>query len=351
MPIEIVMPHLGITMEFGTITAWLKHEGDPVEKGEEIVEFETDKINNVIESPVSGTITQILFPEGEEVKCGVPIARIRASDEAEAPATAAPELPGIPAALDLPEKTGRPETPATSELPPEWAGRKIREVIPMVGARKKIDLRMRESLASIPQATSTCRANVSGLLDYKRKKAAAGEVYTFTDLLIKAVAIALQKNPLLNAALIENKIYLFETINIGVAVALDRNLLVPVIHDVQDKNLAQISSELRSFAERAKSGTITGGEVTGATFTISNLGQYNVDYMTPIINPPEAAILGVGKYRKELVYNQSRQEFEPADMLPLSLTINHAIIDGAPAAQFLEILTTVLGAPTEYLDT
>jgi pyruvate dehydrogenase E2 component (dihydrolipoamide acetyltransferase) len=333
MQIEICMPHLGITMEYGTITGWLKREGDHVGKGEAIVEFETEKLVNTIESPAEGTITRLLFPEGEEVKCGTPIAYLAVGEGVEIVKPAA-------AAAPLAQEKKEPK---------EIGDKKVLRIVPTAGSRKMIGTRMRESLERSPQGTSTCRANVTALLKYKKARAENGEDYTFTDFIVKAAALALKKHPILNSSLIEDSIYVYESVNVGVAVAVGDNLLVPVVRDADKKTLSEVSADIKAMVERAKEGTIKGEELTGGTFTITSLGMYNVDYMTPLINIPEAAILGVGRYRKEPLFNAKKQDFEPADMVPLSLTIDHAVMDGAPAAQFLETLSAILADPEQYL--
>lgn len=329
---EICMPHLGLTMESGTIVCWLKHEGDHVAQGDGIVEFETDKLVNTMESPVEGTLVRILFPEGAELKCGTVMAYISVGEE--------------DAEVESPDRTAPVQEP--QELPKATGDRKVLKVIPTAGARKVIGARMKESLTRSPQGTNTCKANVTQLLKYKKAKAEKGENYTFTDFIVKAVSLALKEYPILNSSLLDDKIYLYETVNVGIAVAIEGNLLVPVVRDADKKSLAEISAEVKSLAERAREGTIAAEELTGGTFTVTSLGMYNVDYMTPLINAPEAAILGIGRCRIEPLYNAQKQDFEPADMVPLSLTTDHAVMDGTPAAQFLEALSRILGNPERY---
>lgn len=331
MQIEICMPKLGITMECGTITCWLKHAGDHVDKGEAIYEFESDKLTNVVESPAEGTLTQLLFDEGAEVSCGVAVAYLAAGE-------------GEEISQAVPVEAAQ----ADKDVPKEVGDKRILKVIPTAGARKMIGKRMHESLARSPQGTNFCKADITELLKFKKAKADMGLEYSITDFVVKAVALALKKHPILNSSLIEDKIYMYDSVNIGVAVALDGNLLVPVVKDADKKTLDEISEELKSLTESARNGTIESEALTGGTFSISSLGMYHVEYLTPFINVPEAAILGVGKYKKEPVYNAEKQEFEAADMLPLSLTIDHAVLDGSPAAQFAGTLVEILGSPEKY---
>ena len=337
MSVEVKMPRLGITMESGTITRWHKKEGDRVEKGENVVDFETNKITNTIEAPASGVLEKIHFSEGDEVDCGGVLAIIAQGDEAAAKVQ--PQTEEEPSAKKPPK--------AEEE---QKAAKRINKVVPLIGARKVISNRMHESLVYSPQGTTTCKVDVTNLLAFKKAQAQAGKKYTVTDLFIKAASLAIQENLIVNSAQIDDKIYTYDSINIGVAVALDGNLLVPVIKESQDKSLDEISAEMKTVVEQAREENIDMKYLVGGTFTITSLGMYNVDYTTPLLNVPEAAILCIGRFRKEMTYIEEKGDFEPRDMVPLSLTSDHTVMDGAPAAKFLGSLAQILAAPQEYLE-
>jgi pyruvate dehydrogenase E2 component (dihydrolipoamide acetyltransferase) len=168
---------------------------------------------------------------------------------------------------------------------------------------------------------------------------------TYTDLVVKAVARALKEHPRLNAWIEREQIRLVQAIHIGVAVALDEGLIVPVVRNADRKSLQEIAQETQRLARGAREGTLTHEEVTGSTFSVSNLGMYGIDAFTPIINPPESAILGVGRINEKLVRVPRGAEWR--QVMTLSLTFDHRAVDGAPAAAFLQTIGKYLENPVE----
>ena len=221
------------------------------------------------------------------------------------------------------------------------------EVISMSGIREIIAERMTLSVqtnASVTLHTEVDSTNFVELRGMLNDKLQAREVsLTYTDLLVKVVANALGEHPRLNATLTDDGIHLLSEINIGVAVALEDGLVVPVVRNADKERLSEISARVRGFAERARRNQLTPGELQGGTFTITNLGNFGIDAFTPIINPPESAILGVGRIlKKPVVHND---EIVIRSMLTLSLTFDHRVIDGAPAAQFLQTVAGYIQDP------
>ncbi|MYF98694.1 2-oxo acid dehydrogenase subunit E2 [Candidatus Poribacteria bacterium] len=211
------------------------------------------------------------------------------------------------------------------------------EIIELSGIRKIIAERMTMSVqtnASVTLHTEVDATNLVELRGQLNEIVQEQEInITYTDLIIKIVATVLREHPNINATLTDEGIHLLADINIGVAVALEDGLVVPVVRNVDKIGLGEISAQIKSLAEKARNNQLTPGELQGGTFTLTNLGNYGVDAFTPIINPPEAAILGVGRIlKKPVVHND---EITIRHMLSLSLTFDHRIIDGAPAAQFL----------------
>lgn len=226
-------------------------------------------------------------------------------------------------------------------------GKKILKELPLSGIRRMIANRMEESLRKSPQATITAKADMSALITLRKKYLDQGIKLTYTDLFVKVTGIALKMNPTLNSSLQNGKIVQYKSINIGVAVGTDKSLVVPVIKNVQDKGLLDVSSELKGLIKRVNEGKIQADDFTGGTFTISNMGMFKVDVMTPIINVPEAAILSIGTTRKELVVeNDDTIKIKP--ITTLSLTLDHAVLDGLPAAKFLETILLVMENPSNY---
>jgi pyruvate dehydrogenase E2 component (dihydrolipoamide acetyltransferase) len=216
------------------------------------------------------------------------------------------------------------------------------QVIPLTGKRGVIARRMTESLQSSAQLTLTTEANVTVLV---RQRKAPNEQpdLTYNELLIKASALALRKHPRLNSTVVGQEIHVLPEIHVGLAVALDDGLVVPVVRNADQKPLAVIASEVRELIERARAGKLMMAEITGGTFTVTNLGGFGITSFTPIINPPEAAILGVGCIVDRLVRRESDMVWQ--QMMGLSLTVDHRVVDGAPAAAFLKTLCELLERP------
>jgi pyruvate dehydrogenase E2 component (dihydrolipoamide acetyltransferase) len=168
---------------------------------------------------------------------------------------------------------------------------------------------------------------------------------SYTAVLVKVVAEALLEQPMINSTLDGDEIRIFGSANVGVAVATENGLVVPVVHEADKKSFAEIDALLRELAGKAKLGKLTRDEVSGGTFTITNLGMYGVDWFSPIINPPEAAILGVGRIAEKPVAIGGRVEIRPVMML--SLSYDHRIVDGAPAAQFLQTVKSKIERLTD----
>ena len=253
-----------------------------------------------------------------------PDGRIVRDDVLQAASTA-PEIPAV-------------ETPALQQPA---------EVIAMDGIRGIIAERMTLSVQTNASVTLHTEVDATGFVELRgmlNDKLQAREVsITYTDLLVKAVANALGDHPRLNATLTDEGIHLLSEINIGVAVALEDGLVVPVVRNADKERLSEISGQVKDFAERARSNQLTPGELQGGTFTITNLGNFGIDAFTPIINPPESAILGVGRILKKPVVHDD--EIVIRSMLTLSLTFDHRVVDGAPAAQFLQTVSGYIQDP------
>ena len=227
------------------------------------------------------------------------------------------------------------------------------QVIPMSGIRGIIAERMTMSVQTNANVTLHTEVDATELVQLRsllnEKLATRDVTLTYTELLVKVVAHALRAHPRLNATLTDEGIHLLTEINIGVAVALEDGLVVPVIRNVDRQGLSAISAQVKEFAEKARKNQLTPGELQGGTFTVTNLGNFGVDGFTPIINPPECAILGVGRILKKPVVHEDK--IVPRSMLTLSLTFDHRVVDGAPAAQFLQTVAGYIEAPYLLLAT
>ena len=237
----------------------------------------------------------------------------------------------------------RPETPpsAAKEALP---GR----LIPMKGIRRVIAQRMSESTRTIPHFFLSVEADMTATLQLRERlleevEKKAGVRLSVTDILVKVAARALRDHPIINSRVEGEGIRLVEEINIGVAMAVEDGLIVPVVHAADGKNLIEIAIAIRDLTQKARSGKLSVDEVTGGTFTLSNLGMFGIDTFNAIINPPECSILGVGRTVEKPVVEEGEVQIKPVAWLTLSS--DHRIVDGATAAQFLKRVKELLENP------
>ena len=394
MAVEVVMPKFGLTMTEGTIQQWFKSEGDAIKTGAALFEVETEKVLYEVEAPADGTVAKLLYAVEAVVGVGLPVAVIAEAGEevaevaaryadapAAAPAAAPPEPAPAAAAAPSPapqEKRGRvPVTPAARKLAKEHGvdlsgvtgtgprGRITREDVqkiidsggqaapppapaaapaaaedmPLRGMRKVIAERMQQSLQGSAQLTISTEVDVTQLIDRRQQVRQEFNV-TYTDFIVQACAHALRQHPRMNAHLEGDIIRANTDIHVGLAVALDEGLIVPVVRDADKKSLKDIAAEAKTLAEKARASQLKLEEVSGGTFTVSNLGMYGVDAFTPIINAPQSGILGVGRIVEKPVIH--RGEVTRRSMMVLSLTFDHRVIDGAPAGAFLQTVADLL---------
>ncbi|MDI3500239.1 MAG: hypothetical protein PWP18_169 [Thermoanaerobacter sp.] len=381
MPVNVVMPKLGLTMKEGRVDRWLKKVGDIVKKGEEIVEVSTDKITNVVESPNDGILAKILVNEGEIVPVATPIGIITAEGEKLEEVEKSEEkfIKATPVAkklakennIDLSLITGTgpggriteedvkkfisEQKVKTEEEGPKKEvavieGQALEKVerMPMDNIRKTISQRMKKSWSEIPHVTEDIKVDVTELVNLRENlNHISDNKFTYTDLIAKACVIAIKKNPVVNWSIEGEYIIKNSSINLGIAVALDNGLIVPVVKEADKKSLLELSKNIKELSERARNNKLTPDEIIGSTFTITNLGMYEIDSFTPIINPPESAILGVNKIYKEPVVLDNNIVIR--HIMKLSLSFDHRLIDGATAAKFLLDLKKTLENPVSLL--
>ncbi len=369
---KVVMPRLSLTMKTGTVIQWFKKENETVQKGEPLVEVLSEKITYDVEAPASGILRKILAAEGLDVPVDQTIGLIGSAEEPipleATEAEPAPErvatAPQLQKSQEISERVLA--SPAAKRLAKELhvdlnrvkgtgpEGRvveddvrlfaeqlgavlRVQEIIPMVGIRKTTAERLSLSARTAPHSTVVMEIDMSNAARIHRDTR-----LSYTEMLVKAVALALREHRIVNATLDGEQIKVFEDVNIGVAVAAEKGLVVPVIRNADKKSLNEIASVLQALVEKARQGELTKDDVTGGTFTITNLGMYGVDVFIPIINPPETAILGVGRVVEKPVAFDGQVTVKP--MMQLSLAYDHRIVDGAPAAQFLQTVKKILEA-------
>ncbi|KPV57560.1 branched-chain alpha-keto acid dehydrogenase subunit E2 [Paenibacillus sp. A3] len=222
------------------------------------------------------------------------------------------------------------------------------EQIPVAGIRKVIAARMHDSLQHSAQLTLTLRADVTDLLALQRQMSETAQrqhevKLTVTDFIARAVVLSLKRHKQMNSAYIDDRIHVFDHVHLGIAVALDKGLVVPVIRHADQYSVLDLSRQIKALAQQSRSGQLGSDALQGSTFTITNLGAYGIDYFTPILNTPEAGILGVGGVAEMPVYKGA--DLQRRSLLPLSLTFDHRVLDGAPAAEFLRAVKDALEDP------
>lgn len=387
MPTEVIMPNLGMLNEGSTLVRWRVGVGERVVPGQVLFEAESEKALVEIEAASGGVILQLLASPGEIIPVGQVIALIDEPGEAtpETGSTSAfsqqPEQsylgPSIgitspaerivitPVARKLARKAGIDisiligsgpngrivEEDVQSEL--SKRNTRFTEAVPNPpavsppGMRAVIARRMAESAHTTARVTLFSDISADALMDFRRnlnlELAHQGMQIPYVLLLVVLAARGLQEFPYMNSSMKEEGILYHPQINIGIAVDTDSGLVVPVLKDVPNRKLLDLLKDFQNLVEKARSGRAGKNDISGGTFTITNLGMYRVDTFTPIINLPECAILGLGRIRKQPV--ERNGEIVLGQIMTLSLSFDHRLVDGSPAARFLDRICELIEKP------
>lgn len=414
MATDVVMPKLGLTMEQGTIAAWLKEEGETVRKGEPLLEVETDKVTMEVEAQVDGILGRILVGTGVEVDVATSIAIITAPGEvlaaadAGAVAAASPDpVANVPNAADVrhdsPQRAPEP-LPGGNGRRPHRASPKARKMAAAAGlelsqvigsgpAGRIVSADIEAVLAgtgtaaaspagqtvtspaapanpalggmtiqlSRPQQVAAqrltssyreaphiqLRMDVSAhwLEQFRGGFAAEGKKISFNDLILRGVALSLRQHPRLNSHFVNDSLQQLASIDIGIATDTDNGLVVPVLRDVAALGIEEISMASRRLVDLARGARLSVDDMTGGSFTVSNLGMFGISSFSAIINPPQVAILAVGAVESRVVPVDGAGAMGVRPMLTLNLAADHRAIDGAMGARFLQHLRDTLQSP------
>jgi pyruvate dehydrogenase E2 component (dihydrolipoamide acetyltransferase) len=393
---NVIMPSLGFDMTEGRLDRWLKSEGERVEKGQAIAEIETEKATVEIEAAASGILARIIVQAGQTVPVGTVIGIIAEAGEevAAAPAPPAP-TPSAPApeaekeagkaaappearvlaspvARKMAEEAGidlsrikgtgpggrvlerdvqaaiaampAPATPGIPAGPPPGAA------VPLSRMRQTIARRMAESKAKAPHFYVTVEINMDEAMKLREqlnRPAPEAERISVNDLIVAAAARTLARFPVLNASYREGGLEMHSQVNIGIAVALEDGIIPPVLRDADKKTLRTIAAESRALTERARANKLRSDDLGGGTFTVSNLGMFDVDEFIAIINPPEAAILAAGAVAPRPV--AAGGEVRVASLMKATLSVDHRVADGAQAGRFMQAFKKLLENPVNLL--
>ena len=407
MAIDVVMPQMGESIAEGTVVRWIKKAGEKVDRDEPLLEISTDKVDAEIPSPAAGTLSEILVQEGQTVAVNSVVARIAGEGQAQAAAPAPPPpSPQQPSnqATKQPEKVttleerrrtkssplvrkiaaennvdisqiqgsgvsgrvtkndilaainvGPPLSaaaagPAPAPTKPEFKSGESIRLEPLSVMRKKIAQHMilsKQTSAHVTTVFEVDYTNVEKLRSQSKDNyAERGTKLTYMPFIVQAVVAGLRDWPIVNASMDENNILYHRDYNIGIAVALEWGLIVPVVKNADEKNILGLAKAINDLGERARTKRLSPDDVQGGTFTITNPGVFGGLFGTPIINQPQVAILGVGgvKKRPVVVETDDGDFIAIRSMGILSLTFDHRLIDGAVADQFMAKVKSVLEA-------
>lgn len=385
MPTDIVMPKVGgYDVQNATLVRWHKQEGETVQVGEILSEIESDKATLELPAPVAGILLRILITEGTNVPVGTVLAIVGQPGES--------ADVGIPSASHGEREAAKSQdhskaSPLARKLAAQWQidlgqvhgtgpeGRITREDIeraheqqvvspaaahgtadsapdgrvPLSKMRRAIAQRMTLSATSVPHFTVVSEIDMQAALALRmRLNALPGDAaISVTDMVVRAAALSLRSFAALNTSYAGDELVLHQAINIGIAVMLEAGLVTPVIHQADQKSLADLAKASQALVARARAGRLQAEDLSDGTFTISNLGMFDVEHFLPIINPPEAAILAVATIREVAVVVKGK--VKPRQRMNLALTVDHRVADGALAARFLQEMKALLEDPLRLL--
>ena len=330
---ELTMPKWGLTMEEGTISSWLLDEGDEIEVGTEIMEIETDKIAQPVESTVAGILRRKIGEEGEEYPVKELLGIIADASVSDADIDAYLASRGGAAAPVEAE-----EAPAAAAAPAKPTSK------PMSPMRAAISNTVTNSW-TVPQFPVTMGIDMGAAKEFRAGLKAAGKAVSMNDMVVKACAKAIEKYPMVNANLGKKEYILNPEVNIAVAVGLDDGLMMPVVKGCQALSLEEVSSSARVLIDKVKAGTCGPAEMAGGNFAISNLGMLGVDQFVALVPPGMTAILAVAGIKEEVVVKDGNMV--PASTMKVTLVADHRVVDGLYSAQYLVELKRLLENPEE----
>jgi pyruvate dehydrogenase E2 component (dihydrolipoamide acetyltransferase) len=409
MAVAIKLPRMSDTMEEGTIVSWFVKVGDTVKSSEMIADVETDKATMELENFEKGEVLHLNVAEGETVpvetviaiigKKGEDFQHLLTADSAETPAETPQEAPApvaetpavAPVAAEtqvaasvlsstntdgrifvspLAKKMAEEKGISLSEVngsgdngrivkkdienfkpstqPTVAAGVESYEDLPVTQMRKTIAKRLAESKFTAPHFYLTKEIKMDAVMDARKRMNEYSESkISVNDLVVKATALALKKHPNINSSWLGDKIRRNHHVHIGVAVAVEDGLLVPVVRFADSKSLSQIGSEVKDLAGKAKNKELQPKDWEGNTFTISNLGMFGIDEFTAIVNPPDACILAVGGSKETVIVENG--EMKPGHVMKVTLSCDHRVVDGVTGAKFLQTFQELLEEPVRLL--
>lgn len=399
MAIEIVMPALEMSQDVGVLISWLKSDGESVKKGDLLFEVETDKAVIEIEAPGTGILSNVSASPGDKVPIGQVIAylleegeeishevSLSSDDDGESQGESPPPVSGSKGTTLVRRKKSKlvAASPKArrlateldidlSELSTTLADRAIQakdvlnvgsikvddlkkkhayDTIEISGMRRAIAQRVVQSHHNAPPIALTLSIDMSEAIsrinDWNEKQAKGESKIKISSFLCSAVAKTLIQHPKLNGHLIDDEIHQYKAVHLGVAVALEDGLMIPVIRNAQNMTMEKIQTELNGLADRARKQRLKKEEISGSTFTLSNLGMFGIEQFTAILNPPEVGILSVGTVKETPVGVEGKIELRP--LMQVTINADHRAVDGVAAAQFLMTLKNTFETPAPLFE-
>jgi pyruvate dehydrogenase E2 component (dihydrolipoamide acetyltransferase) len=392
VPVDVIMPALGMAQETGKVLRWLRAEGDEVSKGDPLLEVETDKVTVEVEAPASGTLASVSASDGDDIPVGQAIAVVLAAGE-EAPAPVGNAHVRTPDSRPVPsgqgvvtevERVAAPRRPLASPKARRLAEAKGLQIGQIAGSGpngavvaadverhvssghvltpdhghvpagqvervssvwRVMAERTQRAWQEVPHFFLVREVDASRLEGWRSaaRRREGGDRITHTDLLVRVVAAALREHPRVNASWREDAITAHDDVNVGLAVATDDGLVVPVVHAADRLGLQQIARRRTELVEAARTRKLRPDDLQGGTFTISNLGMFGVDAFMAIVNAPQAAILSIGRIAERPVVVDGAVVARPT--IVLGLSFDHRVVDGAGGARFLDTLASLIEEP------
>lgn len=380
--VEIKLPKLGESIVSATVVKWLKEEGDQVSQDEPILEVSTDKVNSEIPAPQAGVLTEILVEENQEIDVGAPLAKLlieKTTTSEDAPMQARKTVANnqeekkdflSPAVLQMARREGV-SLDALTQIKGTGSGGRITkkdvesylkgdeqpstcplandssiEKLPMSGLRKAIAANMVKSFYEAPHASLVTEADVTDVMAYIKTqkedfKSKYGVKLTITSYIVQAITEAIKNYPMVNASVEKDTILMKRFVNMGVAVSVENGVMVPVIRNSQNKDIPQIAKEINRLSEKARSNQLNQEDISAGSITMTNFGMSGMHMGIPIIRHPEVAIIGIGSIHRKVMPLED-DTIAIRQMVYLTLTFDHRIIDGIYGANFLAQVRTNL---------
>lgn len=340
MATEVKLPQLGETTEEGTIVDCKVKLGDEVKKGDVIFEIEVDKATLEMESPADGFVKQILVKTGQTLPVGAPILVLGDKDE------------DVPQSFTNSPKAGvkkaavaEPAAVVAAAAIPTAAAPVLGATIPLNRLQKITAQRMLKSKQEIPCFYLTVKADVTDLVEFRTKFNQTSDIeVAYNDFIIRAVAIGLEKFPIMTGQLTGDKITLADGIGVGLAITVSGGMVAPIVKNVSKKDVAEIARDSKALIERARSNKLSLADLEGGCITVSNLGAFGIDFFIPIVVPGQCSILGIGRIIDACV--PENDGFAVRKLMSMTLSVDHKVTNGAYAAQFLDFVRKLLEDPS-----